>query len=141
MGTTFYTIRIWTIDSPGEKSNPILKRYSEFDELNEQLRTQNYLGLPILPQKKLFLSARDTAERQQGLEIYLKELINRKDTRNSLPVTRFLKLDSFCPQIMFNVPQLLIKKQYTRNKFYINCCLFLQQHNIYVIAITDKSSK
>lgn len=99
------------------------------------------MQLPCLPQKKLFLSSRDTAERQQGLEAYLKELINRKDTRNSLPITRFLNLDSFCPEIMFNVPQLLIKKQYLRNKSYVNCCLFLEQHNIYVISITDKSSK
>ena len=42
---------------------------------------------------------------------------------------------------MFNVPQLLIKKEFPRNRQYVNCCLFLELHKLYVISITDKSSK
>lgn len=42
---------------------------------------------------------------------------------------------------MFNVPQLIIKKEFARNRQYVNCCLFLEQHNLYVISITDKSTR
>ena len=87
------------------------------------------------------MSETEKEERQRGLELYLKTLANRKDTRNSLPVVEFLKLHEFCPEIMYNVPQLLIKKDFTRSKQYVNCCLFLEQHNLYVIAITDKSTR
>lgn len=87
------------------------------------------------------MSESDKEERQRSLELYLKELVNRKDTRNSLPVVEFLNLHEFCPEIMYNVPQLLIKKDLTRSKQYVNCCLFLEQHNLYVIAITDKSTR
>ena len=62
------------------------------------------------------MTEKDTEERQKGLEMYLKELINRKDTRNSLPIVQFLNLHEFCPEVMFNVPQLLIKKEFSRNR-------------------------
>ena len=42
---------------------------------------------------------------------------------------------------MYNVPQLLIKKEFQRDRQFVNCCLFLEEHNLYVVAITDKSSK
>jgi len=42
--------------------------------------------------------------------------VNRKDTRNSLHVAEFLNLNNFCPEIMFNVPQLLIKKEFPRGR-------------------------
>lgn len=140
-GTTFYVIRTWLIDEPGEISDANRKRYSEFFQLQETLERQGYQALPQLPSKKLFMSENEKEERQRGLESYLKELVNRKDTRNSLPVVEFLKLHEFCPEIMYNVPQLLIKKDFTRSKQYVNCCLFLEQHNLYVIAITDKSTR
>ena len=83
----------------------------------------------------------DKDERQRALDYYLKTLVNRKDTRNSLPVIEFLKIHQFCPEIMYNVPQLIIKKEFSRNRQYVNCCLFLEQHNLYVISITDKNSR
>ena len=75
------------------------------------------------------------------MELYLREVVNRKDTRNSEPVVEFLNLRDFCPEIMFNVPRLLVEKNFARGRQYVNCCLFLEKHNLYVIAITDKSSK
>jgi len=39
--------------------------------------------LPSFPGKKLFMTDKDKDERQNGLENYLKIIVNRKDTRNS----------------------------------------------------------
>lgn len=63
-----------------------------------------YSDLPMLPRKKFYMSERDIDERQRGLEAYLKEVVNRKDTRNSLPVVEFLNLHEVCPEVMYNVP-------------------------------------
>jgi len=111
-GTTFYVIRTWLIYQPGEISGPLQKRYSQFFELHEALERMGYENLPQLPRKKFYMSERDTDDRQRGLESYLKELVNRKDTRNSLPVVEFLNLHEVCPEVMYNVPQLLIKREF-----------------------------
>ena len=73
-----------------------------------------YPDLPGLPRKKInaFMSSDAQEERQRGLEYYLKSLINRKDTRNSPPVVEFLNLYKTCPEIMYNVPQLLVKREF-----------------------------
>ena len=82
-GTTYYVIRTWLVYSPGEISQAYRKRYNNFIELNETLMRYGYQNLPVLPQKQLFMTDSKHEERQRGLENYLKELINRKDTRNS----------------------------------------------------------
>ena len=99
------------------RQNQIRKRYSNFFDLRESLVTQGYDNIPTIPPKKLFLlSEDDKRERRYGLEQFIKALVNRKDTRNSLQVIKFLELQTFCPEIIFNVPQLLIKKQYSKGK-------------------------
>lgn len=140
-GTQFFVVRTWLIYSPSEISDAIRKRYTQFFELHEKLLMMGYQDLPGFPGKKLFMTEKDTDERMRGLDIYLKTLVNRKDTRNSEPVIKFLKINEFCPEIMFNVPQLIIKKEFSRNRMFVNCCLFLEQHNLYVISITDKSTR
>ena len=141
-GTQFFVVRTWLIYAPSEISDPIRKRYNQFLELHEKLLMLGHQDLPAFPGKKfLFMTERDTEERQRGLDLYLKTLVNRKDTRNSQPVIEFLKISDFCPEIMFNVPQLIIKKEFARNRHYVNCCLFLEQDNLYVISITDKSTR
>ena len=140
-GTYFYVIRTWLIYSPSEISDAIRKRYSQFFDLHNKLTMMGYQELPSFPGKKLFMTDKDKDERQNGLENYLKIIVNRKDTRNSQPVIEFLNINEFCPEIMFNVPQLIIKKEFSRNRMFVNCCLFLEQHNLYVISITDKSTR
>ena len=100
-----------------------------------------YPDLPCLPRKKvnLFMSSDAQEERQRGLEHYLRSLINRKDTRNSRPIIEFLNLYQTCPEIMFNMPQLIVKRDVPRE--FVSCCLFLEAHDLYVLAITDKASK
>ena len=77
-------MRLWLIDAPSEISDPIRKRYNQFLELHEKLLMLGHQDLPAFPGKKfLFMTERDTEERQRGLDLYLKTLVNRKDTRNS----------------------------------------------------------
>lgn len=89
-GTQFFIVRIWLVYSPSEISDAIRKRYNQFFELHEKLLLLGYQDLPAFPPKKLFMTERDTDERQRGLDLYLKTLVNRKDTRNSQPVIEFL---------------------------------------------------
>jgi len=65
------------------KSLVIQKRYNEFLQLNNDLTQSGFLGLPYFPPKNFFASDEDLNKRQGCLETYLKELIERKDTRNS----------------------------------------------------------
>ena len=140
-GNTFYRIRTWLIYQPNQIHREVLKRYSQFFELHENLERLGFSFLPQLPKKRVnvFMSERDTIDRQEKLELYLRTVINRKDTRNSRLVVDFLNLYSACPEILYNVPQLIIKRDFQRDT--VNCCLFLETHNLYVIATSDKSSK
>ena len=107
----YYLVNIWLIYETS-RQRQIKKRYSNFLELKENLATQGYDSLPNIPPKKLgiFFSDEDKRERRYGLEQFIKALVNRKDTRNSNALNKFLELSTFCPEIMFNIPQLLIKK-------------------------------
>ena len=66
--------------------------------------------------------------------------MNRKDTRNSYPLIMFLNLQEFCPEIIFNVPQLLIKKQFAKGKQYVNRCLFIPEYYLYVVGIVAEKN-
>ena len=74
--------------------------------MKEHLANQGYENLPNIPPKKLgiFFSDEDKRERRYGLEQFIKALVNRKDTRNSIWLIKFLELETFCPEIIFNVP-------------------------------------
>jgi hypothetical protein len=47
--------------------------------------------------------------RKNELNVYIKELVNRKDTRNSKEVIKFLELDKYAPENLFTKPELLEK--------------------------------
>ena len=96
--------------------------------------------MPQLPQK-FTLTQQQRDDRLRGLEQYLRGLVNRKDTCNSRQVTEFLRIQEHCPEIMFNVPQLLVKKQYAKGRQHVTHCLFLQAHNLYAVAVKDRSSR
>ena len=132
----YYLINIWLVYDPN-RQRQIRKRYSNFLELKENLVAQGYDNLPNLPPKKIgiFFNDEDKRERRHGLELFIKALVNRKDTRNSNAIIKFLELSTFCPEITFNVPQLLIKKQYSRGKQYVNNCLFVPEHNLYIVSL------
>ena len=85
------------------------KRFKEFHALNERLRAKNYIDLPKLPQKT-FLPVRNhdqLEKRRQELTLYLRELVNRRDTRNSKEVIKFLHLDKFAPELLIFKPKVI----------------------------------
>ena len=111
--------------------------------MHSDLTSSGYDNIPNLPAKKigLLMNENDKNERQAQLEYFLRELVNRKETRNSIHLIDFLGLDKFCPEIIYSVPQLLVRKELPRNKQVVNRCLFIPEHNIYVISIMEKSAK
>lgn len=85
------------------------------------------------------MSEVDKDKRASQLEDYLRILIRRSETRNSLSLIEFLDMNSFCPEIIFNVPRLLVRRDYSRSKVSVNKCLFIPDYNLYVVALWDKS--
>lgn len=84
------------------------KRYSEFDDLNKNLKKM-FVNLPSLPGKSLFKikESEDINIRRQGLHEYLKALISRPDVFNSEPLKQFLQLDKHAQESIANPPRLL----------------------------------
>lgn len=74
----------------------VVKRFSDFDKLLDQLDGQRYGCLPKLPPKTLArpLDVESATERQRLLQILLHELLRRPDLRCSLPVKDFLEVST-----------------------------------------------
>ncbi|XP_060602959.1 PX domain-containing protein kinase-like protein isoform X2 [Ruditapes philippinarum] len=74
---------------------PLKKRYSDFTTLDTDLKIAN-VNLP-LPPKKVFgnFDREFVAERQQGLQAYMKAILSKPILANSLPVKRFLDPDNY----------------------------------------------
>ncbi|CAD8204191.1 unnamed protein product [Paramecium pentaurelia] len=69
------------------------KRFSEFHELNEQLKQQGIKYSSLFPQKSIGkLTELDIEERQKDLEIYLKVLLNDRNNHNCLTLFKFVGL-------------------------------------------------
>ena len=100
----YYTIKLWLVYDPEKLSDPLKKRYTNFIELQQRLGQLGIQNLPQLPPKKYFMNDKDHDERQKMLEQYLRDIINRKETRNSKAVIEFLAIDKFCPEIIYSVP-------------------------------------
>jgi len=76
----------------------LLKRYSEFDNLDKQLRDV-HPNMPSLPGKTIFkLSDQKQIEhRRTSLIQFMKTLINRRDLRSSPTFRRFIELEKNFP--------------------------------------------
>lgn len=84
----------------------VARRFSDFANLDATLRADNYAMLPVLPSKTLFGRPQDSQSvetRKRELEIYLRELLVRPDTRTSSSLLDFLQ---FCEKSCANVPSL-----------------------------------
>ncbi len=89
----------------GTVCKDIYRRYNAFHEqLFSKLEARGFLDLPEFPKKKFnpFMSEKDLNLRQRQLENYLRELISRKDTRNSTELIQFLELNAFAPETLYN---------------------------------------
>jgi len=93
----FYKLQIGF--TKNNKRWEILKRYSEFSELDDVLR-KIHPNIPKMPSKS-FMKINDAnkiEERRVGLSQYIKLLINRRDMRTSISFRKFINLDSNYPQ-------------------------------------------
>lgn len=74
---------------------PVKKRYSDFTNLDAELRLSN-IDLP-LPPKKVFgnFDREFVAERQRGLQTYISAVLSKPTLANSVPVKRFLDPDNY----------------------------------------------
>ena len=80
----------------------IERRFSKFEALNLELHSLGYTRLPELPKSFMLIQMQSGIEqRRKDLEIYMRALLQRKDTRHSLPVVKFLELDQFCPELIY----------------------------------------
>ncbi|XP_061112131.1 sorting nexin-16-like [Conger conger] len=80
----------------GQESWVVFRRYTDFSRLNSKLKDK-FPGFSFsLPPKRWFKDNYDTEfleERQLGLQVFLQNLVARKDIATSLPVREFLCLD------------------------------------------------
>ncbi|KAM3143094.1 hypothetical protein pb186bvf_004680 [Paramecium bursaria] len=88
----------WTIE----------KRYSEFDDLNNNLK-KIFANMPPLPGKTLFKIKEhvDIEKRRVGLDYFVKELLKRPDIFNSEPLKQFFQLEKHAAEQVVNPPKLL----------------------------------
>lgn len=92
-----------------EKTYSVEKRYSEFDELNDQL-SKIFKDLPKFPPKTYFFKLKEPNEletRRKNLEVFLKGIVARPELVNSEPLIRFLQLQRITPDLLVSPPQLL----------------------------------
>ncbi|CAD7972076.1 unnamed protein product [Amoebophrya sp. A120] len=79
----------------------VIKRFSDFDRLLDQLDSQRYGCLPKLPPKTLArpLDVESATERQRLLQVLLHEILRRPDLRNSTPLKDFLEIEAHIPTL------------------------------------------
>ncbi len=76
----------------------IMKRYSDFDALQKQVK-DIYPNLPVLPAKTFFKLSdqKYIEERRKTLNSYIKALVNRKDMRTCSAFRKFIALEEHFP--------------------------------------------
>ncbi|KAF0732447.1 hypothetical protein LEN26_003040 [Aphanomyces euteiches] len=93
-GSNKYTVYIIVVGVDGVKST-VLRRYSQFFQLNVQLSQQFGCTLNF-PERVLFNNQSDAIvhHRQAALDAYLKEALENKDARSSHTLRTFLGIQS-----------------------------------------------
>ena len=84
----------------------IERRLTEIYDLIEELKLRAYRELPKMPdRKKINLKDIDKMEeRREAVVTFLRELVDRREIRNSQEVIEFLDLDDFCPELLIKKP-------------------------------------
>ena len=72
--------------------------------------------------------------------MYLRDLINRQDTRNAREVIRFLHLDRFAPELLVFKPKVLEMIEMAPS-FFVSHCIFIAKYNVFVLALNEKQKK
>lgn len=105
-----YDIKLITQYKPWSVS----RRYNEFYELNEKLKSLNIRELPEFPPKFFFMSDEKIMERQSDLEEYLNRLFNNVNILNYKEILDFIN----CPPDVIEI--------YQKNLNHLN---FLKEEN------------
>ncbi len=128
-GESFYTIQLAKIFTSEQRY--IERRLTEIYELIDDLKLRAYRNLPKMPDRKK-LNVKDAEkmeERRESVVTFLRELVDRREIRNSQEVIEFLDLDDFCPELLIKKPQLISKWNCNYPplsiKYHISQCLFL----------------
>ena len=102
----FYRIKV--IDHFSNNNWIIEKRYNDFVFLQKKL-LQNYQNVPKLPGKTFFRVSEfaDIKKRKDGLQIFLRACIERKDILANEDFKIFLELPKNSPELCGNSPDLL----------------------------------
>ncbi len=70
---------------------------------------------------------------------FLRGLINRRDTRNSKDVIKFLEIDKFSPEVLIKKPKVIEMLDCSQNmNFYVTHCIFIPKRNVFAICLNDK---
>eukprot|EP00039_Didymoeca_costata_P010615 m.143490 g.143490 ORF g.143490 m.143490 type:complete len:510 (+) comp14898_c0_seq6:334-1863(+) len=86
-----YIIEVIRGSGSEEKKWEIVKRYSEFDELNKQILAETGIALKLPPKKMFGNKDRDfIAKRRAGLQDYMSQICKDPVLRFSLPFLRFI---------------------------------------------------
>ena len=67
--------------------------------------------MPKLPDPYIIMTDGRKNDRKNELEKYLVFLVSSKETRHCEQVIRFLRLDEFCPELLYNQPQKYLSEQ------------------------------
>jgi hypothetical protein len=133
---TYYTVQI----SKGyQKSDTrtVLKRYSAFEQLFEDLQSLG-VKLPPLPTKFHLINTQYTTEqRRKELEIFINSLVYEQATRHSKYLINFLELDQFCPELIYKLPKPIVQQQFSK-QFFISRFLFIEHLDLLVLSFVDK---
>ena len=101
-GNTFYVITLTKLYDP-TWTKQIQKRYSNFEHLHTNLQKLGGIpNLPKLPDPYIIMTDGRKNDRKNELEKYLVFLVSSKETRHCEQVIRFLRLDEFCPELLYN---------------------------------------
>lgn len=64
----------------------------------------------------------------------LRELADRKDTRNSSIFVKFLDLDKFFPELIFKMPKMVLHRK-CEKKEHVSAFEYIEPYNIFLLGI------
>ena len=108
--TNFYSI-VQLIKIHTGEQRYIEKKLSEFYTLHDDLKARAYVNLPKLPGKtnRKITDPDELQARRLEIVNFLREIINRREIRNSQEVIEFLDLDDFAAEILIKKPQAIAR--------------------------------
>lgn len=78
------------------------------------------------------------------LNNYLQHVASRPDVLNSVPLIRFLQIDSNAPEVLARQPKLIHTLDCVTSpseQFYVTHVLNLPKHNAFILCLTDLKKK